>query len=154
MDVSKKFIKKDFDGWNKIKKQVEAKPIDKELYFHEREVWWCSAGVNIGIESDGKNGHFERPILIVKKFNGEMIWIVPLTSKEKSGSYYQRIVHDGGISWVYLSQLKTISSKRLMRKIGMISEAEFDLVVNKIGEYIKIGPRISTRSSEAEATNN
>lgn len=82
-----------------------------------------------------------------------MIWIVPLTSKEKSGSYYQKIVHDGGTSWVYLSQLKTVSSKRLMRKIGMISEDEFNLVASKISEYIKIGPRISTRSSEAEATN-
>ena len=35
----------------------------------------------------------------------------------------------------------------------MISEQEFDLVLEKIGEYIKIEPSISAGFSETEATN-
>lgn len=142
-------MEKDFDSWNKVKKEINKKELSQNLYFYEREVWWCSLGVNIGVESDGKNENFERPVLIIKKFNGEMIWIVPLTSKEKIGKHYHNINHDSGISWVYLSQMRVISSKRLLRKIGMIGETEFDQVLSKINEYTKIGPRITTRSSEA-----
>ena len=146
-------MEKDFDNWNNIKKQIDGKNISQDLFFYEREVWWCSVGLNVGVESDGKNESFERPVLIIKKFNGDMIWVLPLTSKEHFGKHYQKIVHDSGISWVYLSQIKTISTKRLLRKIGMISELEFSEILNKINEYIKIGPRISAGSSEAEATN-
>ena len=146
-------MQKEFDQWNAIKKKVDEKKVDRDLFFYEREVWWCSLGLNVGVESDGKNEHFERPVLIIKKFNSDMIWIVPLTSKERTGDHYQKITHDSGISWVCLSQIKTISTKRLLRKIGMVSELEFSEVLVKIGNYITIGPRISAESSEAEATN-
>jgi len=148
----KEYIK-NFDSWNSLKKKNDIEETDQKLYFYEREVWWCSLGVNIGIESDGKNNNFERPVLIVKKFNGEMIWVLPLTSKEKKGEFFQKIDHETGVSWVNLSQIRTISTKRLLRKIGMISEQEFLEVIRKLGEYIKIGPRLSSGPSEAEATN-
>ncbi|MFA6386700.1 MAG: type II toxin-antitoxin system PemK/MazF family toxin [Candidatus Paceibacterota bacterium] len=145
---------KNFDEWNIIKKEINTKDISRDLFFYEREVWWCSVGINVGVESDGKNENFERPCLIIKKFNSDMIWIVPLTSKEHYGDHYQKIIHDAGVSWVCLSQIKTISTKRLLRKIGMVSEPEFFMILDKIYQYIRIGPRISAGSSEAEATNN
>ena len=145
---------KDFDAWNTIKIEVDKKIVSRDLFFYEREVWWSSLGLNIGVESDGKNESFERPVLVIKKFNSEMIWIIPLTSKEHLGVHYQKIIHEAGESWACLSQLKTISTKRLLRKIGMVSEKDFKLVVKSIFDYLKkIGPRISTGSSEAEATN-
>jgi mRNA interferase MazF len=91
----------------------------------------------LGVESDGKNDNFERPVLIVKKFNGQMCWSVPLTSKERKGEHYLRVNYDDGISFVCLSQIKTMSSKRLLRKIGMISEKEFNEVVEGIVKYLK-----------------
>jgi hypothetical protein len=27
-----------------------------KFFGHLREVWWCSLGVNVGAETDGKNG--------------------------------------------------------------------------------------------------
>ena len=144
---------KDFDRWNTFKKRVDEKHIDRDLFFYDREVWWCSLGLNVGVESDGKNEHFERPVLIIKKFNSDMLWVVPLTSREHAGEHYQKIIHEAGVSWVCLSQVRTISTKRLLRKIGMVSMAEFAEVLVKIGDYIRIGPRISAGSSEAEATN-
>ena len=143
-------MEKDFDNWNIIKKEINTKDVSRDLFFYEREVWWCSMGINVGVESDGKNENFERPCLIIKKFNSDMIWVVPLTSKEHYGSHYQKIKHEAGVSWVCLSQIKTLSTKRLLRKIGMISEREFFVTLDKINQYIQIGPRISAGSVRDE----
>ena len=62
-------MEKDFDKWNTEKKLIDQRIINKDKFFYPREVWWCSAGLNIGVESNGKNKNFERPMLIIKKFN-------------------------------------------------------------------------------------
>lgn len=72
-------MQKDFDTWNKTKKTVHEKEVNS--YFHSREIWWCSLGLNIGSEEDGKNELFERPILILNKFNKDTVRITPLTSR-------------------------------------------------------------------------
>ena len=77
---------KNFDAWNEYKKELDAHR--RNLIFRPGEVWFCSIGENIGREQNGKNNLFERPILIIKKFNREMFWGAPLTSKEHSGSWY------------------------------------------------------------------
>jgi hypothetical protein len=41
-------IKKDFDGWNETKKRTDLRR--GEPFHHEREVWWCTLGVNVGSE--------------------------------------------------------------------------------------------------------
>ena len=112
---------KDFDSWNKEKKQVNNSELGYDVFYHSREVWWCAVGVNVGVEADGKHHNFERPVLIVRKFNKDMFWGVPLTTKERDGHFYQKLTHDGGVSWAALSQIKTFSTKRLLRKIGRIS---------------------------------
>ena len=56
--------------------------------FHEREVWWCSLGANIGFEQDGGGEDFERPVVILKKFNLDACLIVPLTARPKKGIGY------------------------------------------------------------------
>lgn len=109
-------MEKDFDKWNSEKKTVDKKVINKDLFFYPREIWWCSAGLNIGVEANGKNDNFERPILIIKKFNSEMIWSVPLTTKCKDNKYYYKLEHESVKSWVVVSQIKTVSTKRLLRK--------------------------------------
>ena len=50
---------------------------------HEREIWWCSLGVNVGHEEDGKNEQFERPALILKKWSNKTVIILPMTTKTK-----------------------------------------------------------------------
>ena len=144
---------KDFDTWNVVKKTVDDKMIAIDFYFHEREVWWCSLGLNVGVESDGKNENFERPVLIVKKFNTHQIWVVPLTTQDHESEHYRKISHESGESWACITQIKTVSTKRLLRKIGMANEADFNEVLRAIFSYIKIEPRITAGLSEAEATN-
>ena len=77
------------------------------------------------METDGKQLNFERPVLVLQKFNKEMFWGVPLTSREPTGEFYEKITHEKGVAWAMLTQMKTFSSKRLLRKVGMIpDEAE------------------------------
>jgi hypothetical protein len=43
---------KEFDNWNNQKKDIHEK--ENIPYFHDREIWYASFGVNIGVEQDGK----------------------------------------------------------------------------------------------------
>ena len=105
-------------------------------YFREREIWWCSLGMNIGFEQNGKNDFFERPVLILKKFNKDMLWILPLTSAEKDGSYYMALSSNQVASSVILSQIRTISSRRLLRMIRRIAQPEFKEIQRHIIEIL------------------
>jgi len=122
-------MEKDFDKWNSEKKIVDQKVINKDLFFYPREIWWCSTGLNIGVEANGKHENFERPMLIIKKFNSEMIWSVPLTTQGKDNKYYYKLKHESVKSWVVVSQIKTVSTKRLLRKIGSVSEGDFQNIL-------------------------
>ena len=92
---------------------------------YEREVWWCALGVNIGSEIDGKNENFERPVLIVKVISRNGFFGVPLTSKEKGHRYEVAVRHDKGTSFANVSQLRFLSKKRMLRKIGTVLEDDF-----------------------------
>ena len=129
---------KDFDKWNELKKKLHISEKAKDFYFREREIWWCSIGVNIGFEEDGKNKLFERPVLIIKKFNKYVLWTLPLTRSKKSGGYYYKIIQGNeDDSVVILSQLRLISSKRLLRKMRMIKKMEFEEITEKVKEFLK-----------------
>ncbi|MCC2630364.1 MAG: hypothetical protein K0S38_173 [Candidatus Paceibacter sp.] len=125
---------KDFDTWNQLKKQVHNK--EELLYCHTREIWWCSLGVNIGSEEDGKNHLFERPVLIIKIFNKHMVRAIPLTSKRKDDNNHVSIYFLGDYRAVKLSQLKTISTKRLSRKLGMLDDQQFENVIKRLIENL------------------
>lgn len=56
---------KDFDKWSRNKKLLEEHAY-AQLSFHEREIWWCSLGLNLGDEQDGKHQDFERPVLVLR----------------------------------------------------------------------------------------
>lgn len=114
---------KDFDGWNKTKKRVDAKR--SAAYAHPREVWWCSLGVNIGAETDGKNLNYERPVLVMRVYNTETLLVLPITSKQKNDAFHKRIDVRVGPVWVKLTQVRVISSRRLLRKVDTISEEAF-----------------------------
>ena len=67
MDDIKKSILKIFVAWTKLKVMVHFS--EREIYPKTREIWWASLGQNIGVEINGKNDNFERPVVIIKVFN-------------------------------------------------------------------------------------
>lgn len=130
-------ILKRFASWTKLKYKLHVAELEEPVYFYEREIWWCALGVNIGFEQDGKNENFERPVLILRKFNEYMVWVLPLTSKDKKDSqFYQETEYEEGRFFVILSQIRTISSKRLLRKIRTLPEEEFTQVREKVKGFL------------------
>ena len=105
--------------------------------FKKGEIWWDSFGVNIGIETDGKNDKFNRPILIIKKFNGRQFWAVPITSKFKEDSiFYYKLSFNDKESFALLSQVRTLDSKRLQDRITSISEPELKKIKDQIKKLL------------------
>lgn len=129
-------MQKYFDDWNIEKKSLE-KTDEAIIPFHEREIWWCSIGINLGDEQDGKNSLFERPVLVVKKFNKRIAWVLPLSTKEKDGIYYHLLEYDGRKSTVLLSQLRLLSAKRFRRFIGKIPDPQFFSIKGKLLSLLK-----------------
>jgi mRNA interferase MazF len=123
-------IQQKHHDWAGLKIEIDARK--KIVMYREREVWWCSLGKNIGHEEDGKNALFERPVLILRKFSTDMFWGIPLTSKLKVGKYYFRVKLRDQDSTIILSQLRTLSSKRLIRRMGKISLESFSQVEDKV----------------------
>jgi mRNA interferase MazF len=104
--------------------------------FRESEVWFCSLGENIGFEEDGKGRNFLRPVIIVRKFNKQVLWALAITSKQKVGKYYFPVDFGRGINTAILSQLRLIDSKRLMNIIGTIPKGQFSQLTKKLKELI------------------
>lgn len=121
---------KDFDTWNNLKKQIDEKKVT--IFCNSREIWWCSIGLNVGSEEDGKNELFERPVLIIKIFNKDMLRVAPLTSKHKNDKNHIEIKYNDRVGSVITSQIKTISSKRLSRKLCRLDKNQFGNVIQEI----------------------
>ncbi len=115
---------KDFQAWHAVKSGIDRR--ERSLDFQEQEIWWCSVGLNVGSEEDGKNETFERPVLVFRKFNRELFWGFPMTSRLKGGIFHHAFPLHGVTRTVILSQIRTFSSKRLIRRIGKISDNELE----------------------------
>src|SRR3989344_1315008 len=110
-------MEKEYDDWNKLKKSLSTKK--SNVFFHEREIWFCSLGKNIGYEEDGKNELFERPILIIRKFNNSIFLAIPLTSSKKNIG----IKKENAFVKI-IKKIKNILPKKTNPPGGVFSEAE------------------------------
>lgn len=125
--------KKDYTKWHDIKKQLHERK--SEVFFHEKEIWWCSLGVNVGFEQDGSGEDFQRPIIILKKFNLDTCLVVPLTTTQKKGKYYFSVGNiDGRNATAVLSQVRFIDRKRLANKVGFLNEDIFSRLFKAVVE--------------------
>lgn len=116
-------ILEQFIAWTKLKVRIHIS--EHIIYFREGEIWWACLGLNIGYEQNGKNENFERPVLVVKKFSRHMLWVIPLSSKLKDHPYYHQYKLNNIAYSAILIQLRLVSSKRLLRKVGIFPEEDF-----------------------------
>ena len=106
-------------------------------FYHKREVWWCSVGLNVGFEADGKGSSYARPILIIKDFNHTTFWCIPVTTHIKQGVYHADIdLSDGIPRQVVLSQLRIFDAKRLRKKMGVVDEKTFLEIKTAIADLL------------------
>lgn len=101
---------KDFDIWNQKKKQLEVR--EKDSLFHSGEVWWYSIGLNVATESCGKGADYQRPVLVVKKLSRSSFIGIPLSTQEKTGTWFTSITLHGERRFVLLYQIRMFNTNR------------------------------------------
>ena len=103
--------------------------MSKGTFAHEREIWWCSLGTNVGSEEDGTGRNYDRPVLILKGVSKETCFVIPLTTSVKIHRLRPSVgTVAGKSSHALLSQLRLIDTRRLVRKIGVLQKDIFEQV--------------------------
>ena len=121
-------MQKDFDGWNKIKKDLDKR--EEKFFFKEGEIWWMSVGLNVAKESCGKGIIFRRPVLVLKKLSSDTFIGLPLSSKEKIGSWFIDITVGNKKRYVLLYQIRMFSTNRFESRLATVDDNDFKSVKN------------------------
>ena len=128
---------KRFLEWIGLKEQIHSAENIPPL-FKENEIWWCYVGENVGVEVNGKNEQFTRPIFILKKYDKYSFLGLSLTTKNKEGSWFVLITFNGIDQTVVLSQGRVYDYRRFKEKIGELNEKDAQKVRE---EYLKLHTR-------------
>ncbi|KKU59227.1 MAG: hypothetical protein UX81_C0011G0016 [Parcubacteria group bacterium GW2011_GWA2_47_12] len=123
-----------FLDWAKLKSGIHF--TESDIYFKGRQIWWASIGQNIGSEENGKHGNFERPIIILKKFNPKTFLAVPISTHAKEGAHRLVFMNNGARFIANLSQMRVLSSKRLLRFVGMMPSADYANLIKMYHEML------------------
>ena len=102
-------------------------------------IYWADLNPNIGSEQGGL-----RPVLILSHnvFNersGTVIAVAITSQPQRAGFPLTLELTDSKLpkkSWVKISQIRTLSVKRLRKKITFASEEEVSLIVEGLNEII------------------
>lgn len=129
-------MQKDYDSWNIQKKQIDQSRMSK--IFKPGEIWWCSVGLNVDIEINGKGDYFRRPVLIYKKLSRKSFIGIPVTSKFKDGSWFSPVIVRTNINFVVLNQIRLFSSKRLQKKLCSISDKDYINIKQKLEVFLEV----------------
>lgn len=142
---------KNFKKWFNLKPTIHCLN-KKHIYFKQRDIWWCHFGLNIGYETDGKGNTFTRPILIVNKLSSAMLFGVPLSTKDKKGTWFVPITFQERELIAVIGQPKTFHINRLAKKMGQLDESDFYNVTKNLQELLFSNihpPKLSLKESMA-----
>ena len=130
-------MEKDFDRWNEIKKVINIERRIFDPFPRLGEVWMSILGKNIGFEQNGGGDNFARPVLVVKKFNNQMFWVVPLSTQQKDFDFYYNFVdpQNQGVSAI-LAQMRLVSVKRFKRKMYAMEAPCFSCVIKRLRGFL------------------
>jgi mRNA interferase MazF len=103
------------------------------------EIYWANLNPTIGHEQAGL-----RPVLILSrdvfnKHSGTVIAAAITSQPQKAGFPLTLELSSARLpkkSWVKISQIRTLSVKRLGKKIGRASARELDLIIEGLNEII------------------
>lgn len=139
-------MEKDFDRWNELKKRLDGKIDTPQFFPKEGVVWMTVLGKNIGYEQNGVGTQFDRPVLVIKKFNNQMYWAVPLSTKQKAFDFYYNFTDPEGkkVSAI-LAQLRLISIKRFIRDMYEMEFKEFKNIRARLVGFLEEKSKPRTR---------
>jgi len=96
-------------------------------FYHARDVWWCSLGVNVSYEHDGEGLQFERPILILRGLGKGTCLAIPLTTSDSKHPMRVPVGNiDGKPASAVISQIRVIDTRRLINKICYLDEVVYE----------------------------
>ncbi|MBQ3318689.1 type II toxin-antitoxin system PemK/MazF family toxin [Candidatus Saccharibacteria bacterium] len=113
---------KRFREWIELKERIHFSNSLPKI--KEDDIWWCSFGENVGIEINGKNKLFSRPVFIYKKLSRFGFIGIPLTSQDKTGSWYVKFDFQNKPQTAVLSQIRTFSVSRLSSRMGRLDKSD------------------------------
>lgn len=103
------------------------------LFQKKREVWMCVLGKNVGFEQNGGGNNFSRPVLVIKKFNNQMFWVVPLSTKQKEYDFYYNFIDPENLKVsLILAQLRLVSIKRFGRPMYELPFTDFNRIISSL----------------------
>ncbi len=126
---------KDFEAWNVQKQKVDQK--EAGIYLRAGDVRWVILGINVGSEIDGKGASFTRPALVIR-IVGNMALIIPLSTKIKSMAGYLNLKLNDKEMSLCINQMKVVSQKRILHRLGHISEAKLDSVKDEVKLFFNL----------------
>ena len=130
-------MKKDFDNWNKRKKEINDITDVESNFYRARDIRWCSLGINIGFEQDGTSELYRRPVLVIKGFSRHVCLVVPLTTSTKINPYHLSVgMVEGREAFAILSQIRLIDTKRLHDPLGILGQEKFEEIRKAIRDLI------------------
>jgi len=102
-------------------------------------IYWANLNPTVGHEQAG-----QRPILVLSrdifnKHSGTVIAVAITSQPQKAGFPLTLELSNAKLpkqSWAKISQIRTLSIKRLGKKIGKVSDKELDLVVEGLNEIV------------------
>jgi mRNA-degrading endonuclease toxin of MazEF toxin-antitoxin module len=129
-------MQKDFDKWNIQKKQLENRVPD--FLFSTGEIWWCSVGLNVGIESCGKGQKYQRPVLVLKKLSRNSFIGIPLSTQKKIGSWFEEITILNEPRYALLYQIRLFSTSRFQRRLTTLDIKDFKKIKEKLETLLEL----------------
>lgn len=127
---------KDFVNWIKLKIKLNDSS-HKPPLFKEGEIWWSSIGENVGCEISGKGAYFRRPVLIIRKLDRFSFLGLPLTSQNKTGSWYSPLKVKGKDNFVIHSQVRHVDYRRMDKIICTTSNSDFTRIMEEFSIFLK-----------------
>lgn len=128
-------MNKDFDAWNGQKKSIDSRT--QRIHYHEREVWWCWLGLNVGFEQDGVGADYRRPVVILRGLGAQTCLVVPLTTSAREHALRPSVGKVAGIeARALISQLRVIDVRRLNQKIEYLPQSVFDILKKHVKDLI------------------
>ena len=89
------------------------------------DIWWASIGENVGSEINGKSRLFSRPVIIFKKLAHGFYFVIPTTTKSKTGSWFVPFRQADRDMVASLHQARAIDHRRLSTKLGQLDDSDF-----------------------------
>ena len=120
-------MQKNFTIWNEIKKKIHHE--ERGKFYHAREIWWCSLGINVGHEQDGGGLRSQRPVLILRGLSADTCLVVPLTTSTQKHLLRPSVgMVNGRLAYALLSQIRVIDTRRLVEKIEYLEKTKFEII--------------------------